>query len=134
MTETDAKRKENFSEELKNIELYLDFLEDVKSFPDEFFSTDEIQRKTFDLMTATLELVTQQVKYVTTSLGGLEVDRFRLTALDRMTKQMTTRIQEEYESARETLQTVVREYDRALDQGHRKMDAENLSITRSKES
>jgi hypothetical protein len=45
-----------------------------------------------------------------------------------------TKNQDEYESAKETLQTAVREYDRALDQGHRKMDAENLSITKSKES
>ena len=105
----------------------------MKSLPDEFFSTDEIQSKAFDLMTATLELVMQQVKYVAMSLGGLEVDHFRLTALGRMTKQLMTKNQEEYESAKETLQTAVREYDRALDQGHRKMDAENLSITKSTE-
>jgi hypothetical protein len=33
----------------------------------------------------------------------------------------------------EALQTGAREYDRALDQGHRKMNAENLSIAKSKE-
>jgi hypothetical protein len=36
VAEIDAKRKENFSEELKDIEVYLDFLEDMKSLPDEF--------------------------------------------------------------------------------------------------
>jgi len=56
-----------------------------------------------------------------------------LTALVRMVKQFVTKNQEEYESAKETLQTVVREYHIALDQGHRKMDAENLSITKGKE-
>ena len=50
-----------------------------------------------------------------------------------MVKQFVTKNQEEYESAKETLQTVVREYHIALDQGHRKMDAENLSITKGKE-
>jgi hypothetical protein len=133
VTETDAKRKENLSEELKDIGTCLDFLEDVKSLPDEFFSTDEIQSKAFDLMTATLGLIMLQVKYVTTSRGGLEVDPFRLTDSVRMAKQLTTKIQEEYESARDTLQTTIREYDRALDQGHRKMDTENLSITKSKD-
>jgi hypothetical protein len=133
VAETDAKRKANFSEELKDIGVYLDFLEDVKSLPDEFFSTDDVQSKAFDLMTATLDLVMLQVKYVATSLGGLEVDRFRLTALGRMAKQLATKTQDEYELAREALQTAVREYDRVLDQGHRKMDAENLSITKSKE-
>jgi hypothetical protein len=84
-------------------------------------------------MTATLELIMEQVKYLATSLGGLEVDNFRLTALGRIAKQLTTKNQDEYESAREALQTAIREYDRALDQGHRKMDAENFSITKSEE-
>ena len=70
MAETDAKRKENFSEDLKDIGVYLDSLEDVKSLPDDFFSTDEIQSKAFDLMTAALELIIQQVGYIATSLGG----------------------------------------------------------------
>ena len=70
MAETDAKRTQNFSEELKDIGEYLDFLKDVKSLPDEFFSTEDIQSKAFDLMTATLELITHQVKYITLFLGG----------------------------------------------------------------
>jgi len=70
VAETDAKRKENFSEDLKDIGVYLDSLEDVKSLPDDFFSTDEIQSKAFDLMTAALELIIQQVGYIATSLGG----------------------------------------------------------------
>jgi hypothetical protein len=119
--------------QLEDIGDQLDFLSDVQSLPQEFFSTDEIQNKAFDLMTATLELVMQQVKYVTTSVGGLVVDHFRLTDLERMMKQLMTKNQEEYESAREKLQTAVRDYGSALDQGHRKMDAENLSITKSKE-
>lgn len=118
--------------QLEDIGDQLDVLSDVQSLPQEFFSTDEIQNKAFGLMTATLELVVQQVKYLTTSVIGLLVDHFRLTALDRMRKQLTTKNQEEYESARETLQTAVREYQSALDQGHRKMDAENLSVTKSK--
>lgn len=105
----------------------------MTSLPDEFFSTDDIQSKAFDLMTATLELIMQQVKYLATSLGGLEVDHFRLTTLGRIAKQLTTKNQDEYESALEALQATIREYDRALDQGHRKMNAENLSITKSEE-
>ena len=70
MAETDAKRIQDFSEELKDLGEYLDLLHDVKTLPDEFFSKDEIQSKAFDLMTATLELITHQVKYVTSSLGG----------------------------------------------------------------
>jgi hypothetical protein len=72
VAETDIKRKDNFSEELKDIGQYLDFLEDVKSLPDEFFSTDDIQSKAFDLLTATLDLIMQQVKYLATSIGGLD--------------------------------------------------------------
>jgi len=73
VAKTDVKRKQNFSEELKDIGEYLDLLADVKgSLPDEFFSTDDVQSKAFDLMTATLKLVMQQVKYVATSLGGLK--------------------------------------------------------------
>lgn len=83
-------------------------------------------------MTSTLELIMQQVKYVATSRGGLEIDHSELIALGRIAKQLTTNNQKEYESAREALQRAVREYDRALDQGHRKMDAMNLSITKSK--
>jgi len=56
-----------------------------------------------------------------------------LTVLGRMAKQLMTKNQYEYESARETLQTAVQQYKRALDQGHRKMDAENLSITKRME-
>jgi len=40
-----------------------------------------------------------------------------------MAKLLVTKSQEEYESAKEALQTAVHEYDRALDQGHREMDA-----------
>jgi hypothetical protein len=102
----------------------------VKSLPDEFFSIDDIQSGAFDLMTSTLELIMQQVKYLATSRGGLEIDHSELTALGRIAKQLTTNNQKEYESAREALQRAVREYDRALDQGHRKMDAMNLSVTK----
>jgi hypothetical protein len=83
-------------------------------------------------MTATLELIMQQVKYLATSFGGLEVDHFRLTTLGRMAKQLATKNQDGYESAK-ALQKTIREYDRLLDQGHRKMNAENLSITKSEE-
>src|SRR5436305_7702730 len=135
MAETDVKRNENFSEELKDIEDCLDFLKDVKLLPDEFFSMNyEIQSKAFDLMTATLELIMRQVTYLLMSSGGLEFYQFTLTALARLFKQLTTRNQKIYESARESLKTAVREYDRALDHGHRKMDAEHLSITKSKNS
>ena len=40
-----------------------------------------------------------------------------------MAKQLLTKRQGEYELAKETLKTAVHEYDRALDQGHRQMDA-----------
>ena len=73
MAEADAKRKKNFLEELKDIGERLDYLEDVKSLPDEFFSTDEIQSKAFNLMTATFKLLRQQVKYIATSLGSLGI-------------------------------------------------------------
>ena len=105
----------------------------MKSLPAEFFSTDDIQIKAFDLLAATLQFVMQQVKYLATSLGGLEIDHLRLIALGRIAKQLTTKTQDEYESARKALLTAVHEYHRALDQGHRKMDAENLSITKSKD-
>ena len=61
---------QNFSEELKDIGEYLDFLQDVRSLPDEFFSKDEIQDKAFNLITTTLKLITYQVKYITMSPGG----------------------------------------------------------------
>jgi len=70
VAETDAKRIQNFSEELKDMGESLDFLQDVKSLPDEFFSKDEIQSKAFNLMTATLKLTMHQVKYITMSPGG----------------------------------------------------------------
>ena len=131
MTETDVKRKENFLEELRDIAKYLDLLQDMKSLPDEFFSTDDIQSKAFELMTATLELIMHQVKYITSPLGGFEIKFFRLITLGRMVKQLLTKNQEEYESIKETLKTAVCEYDRALDHGHRKMDAETFLTTKS---
>jgi len=70
VAETDAIRTQIFSKELKEIGEYLDLLKDVKSLPDEFFSTHEKQRKPFNLMTATLELIMHQVKYMTMFLGG----------------------------------------------------------------
>ena len=104
----------------------------MKGLPDEFFSTEDVQGKAFDLMAATLKLVMEQVKYLATAFGGLEVDHVRLTNLGRITKLLATKNQDKYESAKQALDTAVREYDRILDQGHRKMDAENLSITKSK--
>ena len=49
-----------------------------------------------------------------------------------MAKQLLTKGQEEYESAKAGLKTAVHEDDRALDHGQRKMDAKNFSITTSK--
>jgi hypothetical protein len=85
VTETDAKRKENLSEELKDMGIYLDFLEDVKSLPYEFCSTVEIQSKAFDFMTATLGLIMLQVKHFTTGIiagnGGYCWQRGSLLAM-----------------------------------------------------
>jgi hypothetical protein len=70
VTETDVKRREDFSEQLRDVAEILDFLEDVKSLPDDFFGTEDIQSKAFDLITATFQLMMHQVKYITKSLGG----------------------------------------------------------------
>ena len=45
-----------------------------------------------------------------------------------MVKQLLTKRQKEYESAQQRFKTAVREYDRALDQGHRQMDASKVII------
>jgi len=77
VAEADAQRTKNFAEELKDMGEYLDFLQDVESLPNEFFSKDEIQSKAFDMMTATLRLITYQVKYIAKTFGGSEIAHFQ---------------------------------------------------------
>jgi len=46
-----------------------------------------------------------------------------------MVTQLLTKRQKDYESSKEALKTAVHEYDRALDHGHRKMDASKVLIS-----
>jgi cytochrome c len=118
-------------EELGEIGNCLEIIEDVKSLPDEFFSTAAIQSKAFDLMAATIKLITKQVNYVTRPAVGLAIDHFKLSDLVRVGKQLVTKNQEKYQSAKQILTATLRKYNSELDQGHRKMNAKNLEILKS---
>ena len=59
---------------------------------------------------------------------------FQANYLGRIVKRLTTKSENEYESAKESLQTVTSDYKEALSQGHRKMDAETYSTTNRKKS